>query len=132
MKKKTAGPIDEYIARHPPDVRRRLELLRRTIRAAAPEAEETISYGIPTFKQHGNLVHFAAWKNHIGFYPAASGMRQFAQELEGYVQSRGSVQFPSDQPIPVRLVGRIVKFRLQENHARVRTEGNARRTAGRP
>lgn len=119
-KTKAAGPVDEYIARQPPEVRRMLELLRRTIRAAAPEAEETISYRIPTFKQHGNLVHFAAWKDHIGFYPAPSGIQRFAKELAGFVQSRGTVQFPLDKPIPVRLVGRIVKFRLQENRARAK------------
>jgi uncharacterized protein YdhG (YjbR/CyaY superfamily) len=113
-----AGSIDEYIERQPPEVRQILSRLRKTIRAAAPKAEETISYQIPTFKYHGNLVHFAAWKTHIGFYPTSSGIREFSSELKAYELSRGTVQFPLDRPIPYGLVGRIVRFRVKENRAR--------------
>jgi uncharacterized protein YdhG (YjbR/CyaY superfamily) len=113
-----AGSIDEYIERQLPEVRQILSRLRKTIQAAAPKAEETISYQIPTFKYHGNLVHFAAWKTHIGFYPTSSGIREFSSELKAYELSRGTVQFPLDRPIPYGLVGRIVRFRVKENRAR--------------
>ena len=123
MRKKTswsvaAGPIDDYIERHPDEVRRILSRIRKTIQAAAPKAEETISYQIPTFKYHGNLVHFAAWKTHVGFYPTSSGIREFSSELQSYKLSRGTVQFPLDRPIPYGLIGRIVRFRAKENRAR--------------
>ena len=113
-----AGSIDEYIERQPKEVRQILSRLRKTIRAAAPKAEETISYQIPTFRYHGNLVHFAAWKTHVGFYPTSSGIREFAPELESYKLSRGTVQFPLDRPIPHDLISRIVRFRVKENRAR--------------
>jgi uncharacterized protein YdhG (YjbR/CyaY superfamily) len=121
MKSKPAArSIDEYIAGYPPDVRRMLLRLRKTIQAAASDAEETMSYRIPTFRDHGYLVHFAAWKHHISFCPTSSGIRQFAKELSGFKQSRGTVHFPLDRPIPVKLVSRIVKFRLKENRARAK------------
>ena len=113
-----AGSMDEYIGRQPQEVRKILARLRNTIQAAAPKAEETISYQIPTFKYHGNLVHFAAWKTHVGFYPTASGIREFSSELQAYKLSRGTVQFPLDRPIPYGLIARIVRFRAKENRAR--------------
>jgi len=89
--------------------------MRETIRKAAPQAEEAISYRIPTFKLNGNLVHFAAFKNHIGFYPTSSGILAFKKELSGYKTSRGTVQFPMDKPMPLDLVRRIVRFRVKES-----------------
>ena len=117
-KSASAGDMDAYIRKHPKSVRDQLNLLRATIQAAAPKAVATISYQIPTFKHHGNLVHFAAWKTHLGFYPTSSGIKQFAAELASYEQSRGTVKFPMDRPIPRRLIARIVKFRVKENEAR--------------
>jgi uncharacterized protein YdhG (YjbR/CyaY superfamily) len=107
--------IDEYIKTFPVDAQRILEEMRQTIHKAAPEAVEAISYQIPTFKLNGNLVHFAAFKNHIGFYPTPSGIEAFKKELSPYKRGRGSVQFPIDKPIPFDLVEKIVKFRIQEN-----------------
>lgn len=113
---KTApSTIDEYIQMFPGNVQALLESLRRAIREAAPEAEETISYQIPTFKQNGILVHFAAFKNHIGFYPTPSGIEAFREELSAYESSKGSVKFLMDQELPLDLVSRIVRFRVQEN-----------------
>jgi len=91
--------------------------LRAAIRAAAPDAEEKISYQMPTFALHGNLVHFAAHPHHIGFYPAPSGIAAFAEELAPYKSSKGAVQFPLDQPLPLDLIRRIVEFRVEENRA---------------
>src|SRR5687767_12523744 len=107
--------MDEYINSFPEDVRRILTELRQTIREVAPDAEETINYQIPTFILNGNLVHFAAFENHIGFYPAPSGMEAFKEELSGYKGAKGSVQFPIDQPLPLPLIRRIVKYRVKEN-----------------
>lgn len=108
--------IDQYIKPFPADVQKLLQTMRQTIHTAAPDAVEAISYGMPTFKQNGkNLVHFAAFKAHIGFYPVPSGMIAFKKELAGYKQGKGSAQFPFDQPIPYDLVARIVKFRLNES-----------------
>jgi uncharacterized protein YdhG (YjbR/CyaY superfamily) len=107
--------MDEYINTFPEDVQRILNELRQTIKEAAPEAEETINYQIPTFTLHGNLVHFAALKNHIGFYPTPSGMEAFRKELSGYKGAKGSVQFPIDQPLPLPLIRRIVEYRVKEN-----------------
>ena len=120
MKAKSAEmqTMDAYIKQHPKSVRDQLNSLRAIIQAAAPKAVASISYQIPTFKHHGNLVHFAAWKTHLGFYPAPSGIRQFAEELAPYEQSRGTVKFPLDRPLPRRLITRIVKFRVKENEAR--------------
>jgi uncharacterized protein YdhG (YjbR/CyaY superfamily) len=110
--------IDEYIAGFPDDVQTILEKIRTTIRKAAPDAEERISYQIPTFTLKGNLVHFAAFKNHIGFYPTPTGIEKFKKELSVYEGAKGSVRFPLDKPIPYDLIGRIVKFRVQENLGR--------------
>jgi uncharacterized protein YdhG (YjbR/CyaY superfamily) len=107
--------MDSYISRFPKEVQKILERVRSTIREAAPDAEETINYGIPTFTLKGNLVHFAAFKNHIGFYPAPSGIEKFKNELSVYKGAKGSVQFPLDQPIPFDLISRITKFRVKEN-----------------
>jgi uncharacterized protein YdhG (YjbR/CyaY superfamily) len=117
MKKSQAAPktIDEYIAGFPPDVRRTLKQIRSTIRKAAPAAEEAIAYQMPTFRQHGNLVHFAAFKNHIGFYPAPRAIEEFKKELAAYEGSKGTVRFPLDQPLPLGLIGRMVKFRVKKN-----------------
>jgi uncharacterized protein YdhG (YjbR/CyaY superfamily) len=112
-----ARTIDEYIAGFPPDVQAILEKVRQTIHQAAPAAQETINYAIPTFTLHGNLVHFAAFKKHIGFYPTPGGIERFKNELSAYEQAKGSVQFPIDQPIPYDLIGEIVRFRVQENLA---------------
>ena len=122
MKPKAAATrtIDEYIARYPLEVRRMLSQIRETVRAAAPDAEEAISYQIPTFRDDGNLVHFAAWKKHVSFYPTSSGISRFAKELSAYVLSRGTVQFPLDRPLPVGLISRMVKFRVKENRARAK------------
>jgi len=116
MEKKTIlHSIDAYIAAFPEDVQRKLKEIRATIKAAAPDAEEKISYQMPTFFLEGNLVHFAAYKNHIGFYPTPSGILVFQQELSAYKTSKGAVQFPLEQPLPYELVAEIVKFRVQEN-----------------
>jgi uncharacterized protein YdhG (YjbR/CyaY superfamily) len=110
--------IDEYIAAFPDDVQQILQQIRQTIREAAPDAQEAISYQMPTFKLHGNLVHFAAYKKHIGFYPAPAGIEAFKDELAPYASSKGAVQFPLDQPMPYDLIRRIVTFRVAETLAR--------------
>jgi len=102
--------IDEYIAAFPEAVQEILEQVRATIKKAAPHAKEAIKYAMPTFTAHGNLVHFAAFKNHIGFYPAPTGIESFEKELSRYKTGRGSVQFPLDKPMPAGLITRIVKF----------------------
>jgi len=112
--------IDEYIGTFPKGIQEVLQELRRAVRKAAPEAEEAISYQIPTFKLNGNLVHFAAFKNHIGFFPTSSGIRAFKKELSGYELSKGTVRFPLDKPLPLSLVSRIVKFRAKENLAKAK------------
>jgi uncharacterized protein YdhG (YjbR/CyaY superfamily) len=111
----TPKNVDEYIAIFPPNVRKILEKIRLTIREAAPDAEEKISYRMPTFYLKGNLVHFAAFRNHIGFYPTPSGIERFKQEISAYKSSKGAVQFQLDQPIPYDLIRRIVEFRVKEN-----------------
>jgi len=108
--------IDDYIKIFPQDVESILERMRQTIRKAAPEAVESISYQMPTFKLNGkNLVHFAGYKNHIGFYPVPSGIRAFKKELSQYRTGKGSLQFPIDKPVPYDLVKKIVMFRVKEN-----------------
>jgi len=114
--------IDEYIAGFPKDIQENLEKIRMTIRNAAPEAEEKISYQIPTFFLMGNLVHFAAFKNHIGFFPTSSGIEKFKNELSAYKGAKGTVQFPLDKPIPFDLISKIVRFRVLENIERVETK----------
>ena len=114
--------INEYIAGFPKQVQEILEKLRDTIRKAAPGAEETINYAIPTFTLNGNLVHFAAFKNHIGFYPAPSGIEAFKKELSVYEGAKGSIKFPIDKPLPLSLVTKIVKFRVKENLGRAKSK----------
>lgn len=115
MKSTIAANIDEYIASFPKETQQLLELVRAAIQKAAPDATEAISYAIPTFKLNGNLVHFAAFANHIGFYPAPTGSEAFKKELFVYKTGKGSVQFPIDKPMPLDLITRIVKFRVKEN-----------------
>lgn len=111
----TYRSIDEYILQFPPEIQEILKTLRKVIKEAAPEAEEKISWQMPTFVLYGNLVHFAAHKNHIGFYPAPSGIEAFKHELSEYKGAKGSVQFPINRPLPYELISRIVKFRVEEN-----------------
>lgn len=128
MKTNRAAPttIDEYIAGYPPDVQAILQQIRQTIREAAPDAEEAISYQLPTFRLHGNLVHFGAFKSHLGFYPTPTGIEKFQKELSVYQGAKGSVRFPLDQPIPYALIKRIVKFRVQENRAQAAARSKKR------
>ncbi|MCL6460191.1 MAG: DUF1801 domain-containing protein [Gorillibacterium sp.] len=121
----TYGSIDEYISQFTPEVQEKLEAIRKVIKEAAPEAEEKISYQMPTFVLHGNLVHFAAFKNHIGFYPAPRGIEAFKDELSQYKGAKGSVQFPLEKPLPYELISRIVRFRATENIERA--EGKAKK-----
>jgi len=118
MLKIKASNIDEYIAQFPVEIQERLQQMRVTIQKAAPEAKEAISYAMPTFKLNGNLVHFAAYKNHIGFYPAPQGIETFKKELSTYKGAKGSVQFANDKPLPLDLVAKIVKFRVKQNKAK--------------
>lgn len=115
MKTSAAPTVDLYIAGFPKEVQKSLERLRATIIKAAPAAEETISYQMPAYKFNGMLVYFAGYKNHIGFYPGASGIKAFTKEIAGYKNAKGSVQFPIDKPLPLDLVSKIVKFRVKEN-----------------
>lgn len=107
--------IDEYIAGFAEPVRTILEKIRRTIKSAAPDAQEAIKYGIPTFVLNGNLVHFGGFQRHIGFYPTPSGIAEFEEELSVYKKATGSIQFPLDKPVPYDLIGRIVSYRVEEN-----------------
>lgn len=114
----TPKNIDEYIAGFPADIQTILQKIRAVIHAAAPEAQEVISYQMPTFRQEGNLVHFAAFKNHIGFYPTPNGIEQFNNRVAVYKAGKGSLNFPLDQPIPYDLISDITQYRLQENLAK--------------
>jgi uncharacterized protein YdhG (YjbR/CyaY superfamily) len=118
MKASPAATVDGYLATMPAATRAKLESIRETIREAAPGATEKIAYGIPTFVYHGNLVHFAGYANHIGFYPGASAVRCFSDELEAYETSKGTIRFPLAEEVPLDLVRRIVEFRVHENQAR--------------
>lgn len=122
MNEKSAyGSIDEYISTFSPEIQEKLQMIRQVIREAAPAAKEKISYQMPTFVLHGNLVHFAAFKHHIGFYPAPKGIEAFEEELAPYRTSKGTLQFPFDRPIPYDLIRKIVMFRAA---------GNAEKAAG--
>ena len=107
--------VDEYIASFPKEVKSKMQQLRKTIKAAAPKAEEVISYNMPGYKYLGMLVYFAAFKNHIGFYPGAGGVVEFEKKLSTFKSAKGSVQFPHDRPIPFDVISRIVKFRVKQN-----------------
>ena len=117
LKPKNAG---DYIAAFPEDTRVLLEQVRQAIRAAAPDAEEVISYAMPAYKQNGILVYFAGYQNHIGFYPTASGIANFQDEIVPYKSSKGAVQFPIDEPMPLDLITKIVQFRLKEDSLKTR------------
>jgi uncharacterized protein YdhG (YjbR/CyaY superfamily) len=123
------GPkdIDGYIAGFPKEIQEILEKIRTTIRKVAPDAEETISYQIPTFTLKGNLVHFAAFKKHIGFYPTSTGIEKFKNELSAYEGAKGSVRFPLDKPIPFDLISDIVTFRVKENLERAQAKGKKKK-----
>ncbi|AUD05172.1 iron chaperone [Spirosoma pollinicola] len=118
MEKSSVTTIDAYITAFPPEIQILLEHMRQTVRTAAPDAEEAISYGMPTLKLKGNLVHFAAFKNHIGFYPAPQGLDAFKEELSGYKGAKGSVQFPLNEPLPLELIAKITKYRVEQNLAK--------------
>jgi len=115
MDRKIAKSIDEYIERFPEETQQLLQEMRLMIRKAAPKAEESISYGMPTFRLGRNRVYFAGFRNHIGFYPIPSGIEAFKKELSKYKQGEGSVQFPIGEPLPLALVSRIVKFRMKQD-----------------
>lgn len=118
---KIINPIDKYIKGFPDDVQTTMQKIRKAIKTVAPKAEETINYGIPSFKLNGKyLVHFGGWKKHIGFYPTPSGTVTYKKELAKYESGKGSVKFPLDQPIPYELIKKIVKFRMKDILARVK------------
>lgn len=117
--KTTPKDIDEYIAGFSTDIQAILQKIRETIREAAPAAQEKMSYQMPTFFLDGNLVHFAAFKHHIGFYPTPSGTEKFKKQIARYKAAKGSIQFPLEEPIPYDLISEIVKFRVKENLAKV-------------
>ena len=114
---KTTKPmnVDAYISDFPADVQKVLEQIRATVKEVAPEAKETIKYAIPTFTLHGNLVYFAAFKNHIGFYATPTGNEEFSNDLAGYKTGKGSIQFPLAKPMPLDLIRKIVRFRVAQN-----------------
>jgi uncharacterized protein YdhG (YjbR/CyaY superfamily) len=118
--------IDEYLAGFAPDVRKILEKIRRTIIQAAPGAEETIKYGMPTFVLEGNLVHFAAFKKHIGFFPPVKGDEKLKKQASAYAGPKGNLQFPLDAPIPYALIGKLVKLRVKQNMARAKAKKRTR------
>jgi uncharacterized protein YdhG (YjbR/CyaY superfamily) len=122
MKKIIYKNIDAYIANFPKDIQVILESVRQTIKKIAPEAEEGINYQMPAFKLNGALVYFAAYKTYIGFYAAPTSHEKFKEKLAKYKQGKGSVQFPINKPMPLKLIGEIVKFRIQENMARLEKE----------
>ncbi len=119
MKTTTPRNIDEYIAGFPPDVQESLQKMRTIVREAAPDAEETLKYRMPTFVLQGNLVHFAAFENHIGFYPTPSAIEAFSDDLKPYVSAKGSVQFPVNRPVPFALIRRMVQFRVKETREKL-------------
>ena len=127
---KTADSVDEYISQFPVEVQEILVKFRNIIKEAAPGAEEKISYQMPAFVLHGNLVYFAAFKKHIGFYPTPSGIEAFREELAGYKGAKGSVQFPIDKPMPYELIDRIVRYRVEENTRKSETDKKAKKTKG--
>jgi uncharacterized protein YdhG (YjbR/CyaY superfamily) len=119
--------IDSYIGSFPVSTQKILEQLRQTIRKAAPDAKETINYGIPTFTLNGNLVHFAAFQNHIGFYPTPSGIETFKKELSAYEGAKGSVKFPIDKPLPFGLIATIVEFRVRESLEKTKSKSKTKK-----
>lgn len=126
-KPKKPNNIDEYISAFPNEVQRVLDKVRQTIRAAAPEAKETISYRMPAFKQRGILVYIAAWTNHIGLYPPISGDKTLEKAIARYAGPKGNLQFPLDEPIPYDLIEKIVKLRVKQDSAKAATRGKTRK-----
>lgn len=125
MPDKKPKTVDEYIAAFPAETQVVLQQVRQAVKHAAPNADEAISYGMPAYKQQGALVYFAAFKNHIGFYATPTGHKNFAQALSVYKQGKGSVQFPINQPMPLKLIERIVKFRVAENTSNIKGSKNS-------
>lgn len=125
--KTTWKSIDEYILQFSPHIQEILQMLRKVIKEAAPDAQEKISYQMPTFVLHGNLVHFAAFKNHIGFYPTPSSIEAFKDELSKFKGGKGSVQFPIEEPIPYEIISEIVKFRVNENLKKIEEKSNKKK-----
>jgi len=121
--KTPAANIDEYIATFPTATQVILQQVRATIKQAAPDAKEAISYAMPAFKLNGNLVYFAGYANHIGFYATPTGNHEFAEDLSKYKTGKGSIQFPINEPMPLDLITRIVKFRLKENLEKAKIKG---------
>jgi uncharacterized protein YdhG (YjbR/CyaY superfamily) len=115
MKKNIATDVDSYISGYSPKIQKMLKQLRAAIKKAAPEAEESISYMMPAYKLNGPLVYFGAYEKHIGFYPTGTGVAAFQKEIASYNSSKGAIQFPLDQPLPLALVEKIVKFKVKEN-----------------
>jgi len=126
MEKNKPSSIEQYISTFQPEIQVLLEQMRTAIKLAAPNAEEAISYAMPTYRLKGNLVHFAAYANHIGFYPAPSGIESFKKELSVYKSSKGAVQFPINKPLPLELIAKIVKFRVVENLEKAELKRNKR------
>ncbi len=120
MKNNPAKDIDEYIERNPEDIRKILQKIRMTIRKSAPEAEEVISYQMPAFKQGGILVYFAAFSDHISFFPTSSGVANFKKELKNFETSKGTIKFLLDKPIPYELISKITEFRVKENKEKIK------------
>jgi len=129
MKSRAPADIDEYIASFPSKVQKILQQIRKTIQKAAPDAEEAISYAIPTFRLNGNLVHFAAFKNHVGLYPAPRGVAEFEVDLAPYEGGKGTARFPLDTPIPHELIARIVTFRVGQNMEKAGAQAGKRSVA---
>ena len=116
----SSSKVDDFIAKYPPDVQQILQKIRGIIREVAPEAQEKLNYGIPTFTLNGNLVHYSALKDHIGFYPTPSGIEKFKKQLSAYEGAKGSVKFPLDQPIPYDLIRKVTEFRVKEQQAKAK------------
>jgi len=126
MRAKQTTTIDEYISDCPENVQPHLEKVRAAIRKAAPDAEEAIKYGMPTFVQDGNLIHFAGWTNHVGLYPGSKPIEMFKDELAKYEISKGTVRFPLDKPIPLGLIGKITKYCVKRNAERASSRKGAK------
>ena len=128
MKNEVASKVDDYIGAFPPDLQQRLQHLRATIKAAAPDAEEIISYQMPAYRLKGNLVYFGGFADHISFFPTSSGVAAFKDELAEYSTSKGTIQFPHAKPLPLDLVTRIVKYRVAENLNKAELKNNKKKS----
>jgi len=122
MKIKKYNDVQTYVADFPEDVRKKLERMREIIQRSAPKSQEVISYSMPAYKMNSVLVYFAAFKNHIGFFPTASGVKAFQHQIEKYKWSKGTIQFPLDQPLPEKLITAIVRFRVKEDLEKAKTK----------